>query len=319
MWIIDDGMIVIEDGGKIVNRFAGDLVGEIAFHRLGSLTRSASMRAHGVAHVWQIDRNIIEGMNADEKVSWLEVVTTVLAEKLVEATGQRSRMQADGAWLDNVLRRFVCEDGLMTVNSALAQSAAAAIAPQATTALLWFSDLAGFSQYAKSLDPAEAARQVRRFMEVQVEEILGAGGEVDKFMGDGLMAFWRLPDTARTKERVPRAVNAATRAAVRIKAIAAAEGLALDVRVGLHLGPVVIGDFGGMDRIAYTLVGETVNTASRYEQARHAIDGSSLGRVRISDAVFEWISGDDIVASFDPTPRLFAVKGQSFTVISSTE
>jgi class 3 adenylate cyclase len=109
-------------------------------------------------------------------------------------------------------------------------------------------------------------------------------------------------------------------AAKRIREIVAAEHLGLDIRIGLHMGPVVIGDFGGKDRIAYTLMGETVNSASRYEQARADQDGLPLGAVRLSDTVFVELRAPHLVSRFDASPREFESKqGRRFLTHTSID
>lgn len=317
VWIIDDGIVVIGEGNKITRRYKGDLIGEIAFQRRESTTRSTGMRADGTVQLWEIDRSTIDQMAPEDRSAWFQLVATVLAEKLIQATEQRAVLLNDNVSLDKVLKRFVCDDGLLAVNGALDDQT---IEPDLTRALLWFSDLAGFSSFSKSLPPSEAGIQIRRFMEIQVEEIHRAGGEIDKFMGDGLMAFWRIPDDQRMDDRVPRAVQAAVSAARRIKEIVVAEGLELDIRIGLHMGPVVIGDFGGKDRIAYTLMGETVNSASRYEQAREDEDGVLLGTVRLSDTVFAALQTTDLASRFDSAPRQFKAKqGRIFLTHTSID
>lgn len=317
VWIIDDGIVVVGEGNKITRRYKGDLIGEVAFHRRQSTTRSTGMRADGTVHLWEIDRSTIDQMAPEDRAAWFRLVAAVLSEKLIEATEQRSLLLKDNVSLDKVLKRFVCDDGLLAVNGALDNQT---IEPDLTRALLWFSDLAGFSSFAKTLPPSEAGIQIRRFMEIQVEEIHRAGGEIDKFMGDGLMAFWRIPDNQRLQDRVPRAVQAAIYAAKRIREIVTAEHLDLDIRIGLHMGPVVIGDFGGKDRIAYTLMGETVNSASRYEQARADRDGVPLGTVRLSDSVFVELRALGLVSRFDANPREFEAKrGRIFLTHTSID
>ncbi|WP_173087814.1 adenylate/guanylate cyclase domain-containing protein [Devosia sp. 1635] len=307
LWIVDEGTVVIGEGSKITRRHKGDVVGEIAFHRPGEARRSTGIKADMTAKLWQIDRSKIDQMQPEHRVLWLEAVAAVLSDKLIEATEQRALLLKENVSLDQVLKRFVCEDGLMAVNGAFESQH---IEPDMTTALLWFSDLAGFSTFSRELKPSDAAEQIRRFMEIQVEEIHGADGEIDKFMGDGLMAFWRIPDEHRTQDRVPRAVRAALASVERIKAIVLQEGLSLDIRIGLHLGPVVIGDFGGKDRIAYTLLGETVNSASRYEQARTCVEGMILGNVRLSEVVFSKLEDPDLRIQFEDKPRTFRDKSE---------
>jgi class 3 adenylate cyclase len=70
-----------------------------------------------------------------------------------------------------------------------------------------------------------------------------------------------------------------------------------------------MGDFGGADRIAFTLVGDTVNTASRYEQARLCVDERPFGRVRLSPAMFSYIDVPELLVRLEPRPRHFFAKG----------
>jgi len=96
-----------------------------------------------------------------------------------------------------------------------------------------------------------------------------------ELLGDG-----ELRERRDVQPGVPRAVIECARTAVEnLRAIIAHEGLdALDVRIGLHTGPVAFGDFGATDRIAVTIFGETVNLAARFEQAK----SPDLRAVRIS-------------------------------------
>lgn len=317
-WIIDEGIIVVGDGQKITRRTSGELVGEIAFHRLEKGYRTATMKADGVTTVWEIDRSVLTSFTPEQRAAWYETIAAVLAEKVFQATVQRARLLNDNLSLDYVLRRFVCDDGLMAVNGAFETVDVMNIQPDQTVALLWFSDVAGFSSYSRNMDAAEAARQMRRFMDIQVEEIHAASGEVDKFMGDGLMAFWRVPDQDRIRDRVSRATRAALNSIKRIREIIEAEKLPLDIRIGLHRGPVVIGDFGGTGRIAYTVMGETVNSASRFEQARVDINDNALGALRLSEAVFKDLRDQDLLAQIKAEPQQFRAKaGRDFTTYTS--
>jgi class 3 adenylate cyclase len=139
-------------------------------------------------------------------------------------------------------------------------------------------------------------------MDIQALEITAAGGQIDKFMGDGLMAFWKGPDAQRLAQSAEAAVNAALQTVRAMSDVIAAETLPLDIRIGLHAGPVILGDFGGSERIAFTAIGEAVNTASRYEQATGPAGGGRIGRVRISDTLFAHLASTELTAQFETMP-----------------
>ncbi len=130
-----------------------------------------------------------------------------------------------------------------------------------------FADLAGFSPYAETASPGEVAALLDAYFNRAVEAIFAAGGTLDKFIGDCVMAFFGAP--------VPQADHAerAVRAAVRIQeALAAwnaerqAKGLPpVRARIAVNSGPVVVGDVGSSRRVDYTVLGNTVNVAARLE------------------------------------------------------
>jgi class 3 adenylate cyclase len=312
-WIVDHGDIDVRLGPKIVRRSRGDLIGEAAFYRAndaaGPPLRGAGMVANGAAAVWEIDISDIGDMTVEQQACWHETVGRCLTAKLDDATSQRRSLLEDKLTTVQLLRRFVCDEGLHAAYAALNRGVAEPIKPVRTSAIVWFSDLVGFSTYAKDADPSHVAEVLRELLNIQAEAIVGAGGQIDKTMGDGLMGFWRVPDLGRTVMYAPKAVQAALEASNRIRATVEAKALPLDVRIGLHLGEAIMGDFGASDRIGFTLVGETVNSAARYEQARASTDGGSLGRVRVSDVLFSHLSEEGIKAHFHGGARELAAKG----------
>jgi len=116
---------------------------------------------------------------------------------------------------------------------------------------------------------------------------------VDKFMGDGIMAFWNAPTP------VPDHVGQACRAALRAQARLAVmrEQWAIDgrprfhARIGLHTGEVLVGTLGTQERFAYTAIGDSVNLASRLEGLNKTYGTYILASQAVRDAAgpsFEW-------------------------------
>lgn len=321
-WLICEGQIRVEEEGTlVVTRRAGEIVGEQAFFRGWNAsksvpTRGSDLRALGDAHILRIDRALIQEMNGDEKAVWYETVCRVLSEKLDEATRQRVGLQKDRSTFQTLVGRFVCSEGQQAALAAHNNGGARRpIAPEACDAVMWFSDIAGFSSFALSLPPNNAGEIVRAIMDVQAEEITSAGGQIDKFMGDGVMAFWRARDAQRLDIACTSALMAAHRTVTRLDELFKTRNVPLDIRIGLHAGRVILGDFGGSDRIAFTAIGDTVNAAARYEQASKRSDGSALGKVRASPAVFSRASDPLLLAQFEEQPAVFEDKhNRSFKV-----
>lgn len=134
-----------------------------------------------------------------------------------------------------------------------------------------FTDLVGFTAMSERLTAQETADLLNEHFALVTACIEAEGGIVDKFIGDAVMAMW-----GAIKRDEDHAVHAC--AAVRAIGVAMAADNArrlmlgkpiLRMRVGIHSGPVVIGNIGAPGRINFTVVGDTVNTAQRLEQLGH--------------------------------------------------
>jgi class 3 adenylate cyclase len=166
--------------------------------------------------------------------------------------------------------------------------------------------VAGFSALSEQLDADGVGDVLRRVIGPQVEEIEAAGGQIDKYMGDGVMAFWLCPDAARLARAAADAAAAAERAVARVSDTARRDALKIGIRIGLHAGEVAVGDFGGGQRIAFTLVGQVVNAAARYEQYKPK-PGNRDGAIRLSDVVYGLLPQNGR-GGFHPEPVAFVDK-----------
>ncbi|MGP1394052.1 MAG: adenylate/guanylate cyclase domain-containing protein [Inquilinaceae bacterium] len=134
-----------------------------------------------------------------------------------------------------------------------------------------FTDIAGFTGAAESLPAAETAAFLNDHFASVGGCVDAEGGTIDKFIGDGLMAFWNAPDKqADHAERACRAALAIADAVDRDNAALRDAGRpAVGLRIGIHTGAVVVGNIGAPGRMNYTIVGDPVNTCSRLEELGH--------------------------------------------------
>lgn len=130
-----------------------------------------------------------------------------------------------------------------------------------------FSDIRGFTTLSEHL-PAEAVvALLNRYFARMTQVVHRHEGTVDKFIGDGLMAFFGAPNPLQAPEKNAFAAAREMLAALeQLNAEFVAEGRPpLAIGVGLHSGEAVIGHIGSAERNSYTAIGDTVNTASRLE------------------------------------------------------
>lgn len=313
-WIIQSGRFRIESGSRVTERGPGDLIGEQAFFRTSpdgqpDNKRGATVKAAMDSHVFRIDKSLLAGMTDAQKALWNETCARSLSSKLDEATAQRRQLRQERINTEFILRRFVAEEGQEAAFAAFIDGDFQRhITTEECDAVIWFSDVKGFSRYAKGKPTHVVGRVIRELMDIQAAAIRDAGGQIDKFMGDGLMAFWKAPDRARLEAAADKAVAAALVCAANLRDHFEAENLPCDIRIGIHAGTVIFGDFGGSDRVAFTVIGDTVNAASRYEQAAKCAEERELGRVRISEDVFQMLGDAKTISSIDPAPRSLSDK-----------
>ncbi|MEW6387224.1 MAG: adenylate/guanylate cyclase domain-containing protein [Thermodesulfobacteriota bacterium] len=132
---------------------------------------------------------------------------------------------------------------------------------------LFFSDLAGFTTLSERLDPEAVVSLLNDYLSQMTDIILEEEGTVDKYEGDAIMAFWGAPlDQEDQACRACRAALCQQGALQELNQDFAASGLpVLTNRIGLHTGDAIVGNLGSEKRFDYTVIGDTVNLASRLE------------------------------------------------------
>lgn len=130
-------------------------------------------------------------------------------------------------------------------------------------------DLRGFTSLAEKLRPEEVVKLLNVFFYAMLEELGREGVTVDKFIGDGLLAYvepGEIPEPAAECTRAVRAAQAMVRRLTMVNDQLAATGLPrLKLGIGLARGPLVVGKIGSLERMQHTVIGDTVNLASRLE------------------------------------------------------
>jgi len=150
-----------------------------------------------------------------------------------------------------------------------------------------FVDIVGFTRMAESMTPEAVVGMLREFHERMTGKIFACGGTVEKYIGDEIFAVFGLP-TASPHD----AVNALRCAGLMLEELAAwnearaARGEpALGIGIGLNYGPAVMGDVGSEHTLSFTVIGDTVNVASRLQSLTRELKTPLI----VADAVLQQI------------------------------
>jgi adenylate cyclase len=145
------------------------------------------------------------------------------------------------------------------------------------SAVLWFSDLQGFTRITDTTPPEQIIPLLNDYADAIVSALRGQGGEVLKFIGDGILAIF---DAAAPQDACRQALNAAADARRRVAALnqrRAGNGQPVTrFYLGLHVGEVFYGNIGSFDRLDFTVVGPAVNETSRIGAMCRSLDQDVL-------------------------------------------
>ena len=137
------------------------------------------------------------------------------------------------------------------------------------TLTVFFSDIAGFTSLSEKLSPEEVVALLNRYLTAMTDIILTSGGLIDKYEGDAIMAFWGAP--VPQEDHAVRACLAAldnqSRLAELRQEFLQAGLPQIHARIGINTGEMIIGNMGSDQRFDFTVIGDSVNLASRLEGA----------------------------------------------------
>ena len=166
---------------------------------------------------------------------------------------------------------------------------------------IFFSDIQGFTSISEKLSPEQLVQMLNEYLTDMTDIIMETGGTLDKYEGDAIIAFWNAP--VLQKDHAVRICTAVLRCqrklAERREEFYQRTGSWLHMRIGVHSGEVVVGNFGSTNRFDYTMIGDSANLAARLEgankffgsytmisedtwkQAQHAFTARELGTLKV--------------------------------------
>jgi adenylate cyclase len=213
------------------------------------------------------------------------------ALRLADERRRRRRLERQRANLGRYFAPAVVER--------LAASDEPALLDRTQEAAVMFIDIVGFTRLSEAMTPADAMALLREFHTLVERAVFAHHGMVVNFMGDGAMTCFGVPDAS------PTAPADAVHAALDLLgALAARLGAPpLRVGIGIHGGPVLMGDIGGATQFQFTVIGDTVNVASRLEALTRMHETFLIVSQPVMEAARSNLDPDTLV-QFNPLPDL---------------
>ncbi|MEO7085943.1 MAG: adenylate/guanylate cyclase domain-containing protein [Gemmatimonadaceae bacterium] len=270
---------VAVDGQLLTTHGVGDLIGAQAF--VDRAPRGATVTAVGDVETVCIPHLIVERLLGDRAFS--RNFLCVLSQQLNDAARDRAERYQHERLLFSEFRAHVSEEvAQRLLNSGLDYGK-----PRRIPAVILFSDIRNFTPRSAALDPEDIAMQLSDYFDEVVDMIHKHGGMVDKFIGDAVMAVWGFVP-APAEELATSAYSCA-----RDMIVAASErafaGAPLSIGVGLNAGEVFMGNVGGRGKRQFTVLGNPVNMAARFESASKSL-GAPLA---LGESVAQTLSAHD--------------------------
>jgi adenylate cyclase len=183
-------------------------------------------------------------------------------------------------------------------------------------AVVWSSDMRGFSSLSEQRDNRAVADLLNSYFSVLAEAVIRNGGDVLKFVGDGMLAVFPLSDFPSPEAAAIAAADAAREAVHDLDALNAGmadapEWEPLRTGIGLHLGEVFFGNIGAPRRLDFTVIGEAVNIASRIEGLCKPLGRTVLMSKTVADLLGTGIEslGFQNLQGMEKPEQLFSLSG----------
>ncbi len=164
-----------------------------------------------------------------------------------------------------------------------------------------FTDIRGFTSISESMTPDKVVQMLNHYLDLQTSIIHANGGEIDKFVGDEIMAMF---EGAKKDVNACKASLDIRKAMAKEKELAKAQGREnVSIGIGINTGQVVFGSMGAKDRMDFTSIGDTVNLAARLEGTNKEYGTKTL----ITEAVYDKVKDAILCREID----LMTVKGKT--------
>jgi adenylate cyclase len=257
--LANDGLIELGRIGTAVCSFALAAVAAmagLAFGPVAALLATLGLAITWIAGATVAFRHALALPLIEPLIAGLAALGAIIGYRFVIAdSGKRLLRQSFALYLAPAI-----------IEKMLSSNKPPALGGEMRNVTVYFSDIADFSSIAEKIPPAELVAAMNEYLSAMTDVIEGHGGFVDKYIGDAIVAVFGAP--LDDPEHASNAVHAALQCATRVGTLARVNGGfggTLRHRIGLNSGEALVGNIGSRRRFNYTVMGDTVNLASRLE------------------------------------------------------
>jgi adenylate cyclase len=261
--VINDRVSILTSDAMVDPRFgAGD---SIRFHGIRSAMCAPLWNTDEVIGIIHVDSpmltncftlNDLDLLTALANYSAVAIERARLNDKIVAEERKRER-----------LGRFLSPQVTNRILNTVESQWAALAAPEVRDVTVLFADIVGFTSMAEKMTPDAVSLLLNDYLSRMTDVVFKYEGTLDKYIGDAIMAVFGAP--LDMPDHACRAVRAALEMRERLEEYNAErrEGPLLRIRIGINSGKAVAGEIGSVNKKEYTVLGDTVNTASRLESS----------------------------------------------------
>lgn len=198
--------------------------------------------------------------------------------KLAETFNWMVKGLEEGEFVKNIFKRYVTRQ---VAEKIISEKEILKLKGDRRKIAVLFGDIRNFTTISKDMSPEEVFEFLNFYFAPVIDIIFVHEGILDKFIGDGFLAFWNAP--VPQEDYVKKAVNTAIEIQNALKNLNKERGMEVKMGIGINVGYAIAGNVGSSKRMEYTVIGDTVNFAERLQEAARD------GEIFVSKEVYEMI------------------------------
>ena len=199
-------------------------------------------------------------------------------DELNKCLEEKVKRQVDEIQRINRLKRYFSPH---VVDTVISKGGEISLGTSRKLLTIFFSDIRGFTAMSESLEPEDTGNLLNEYLSEMTKVVFEYGGTIDKFMGDGILAFFG--DQMGCKDHAENAVKTAIEMMDKVNSLQPKweeVGCNLNISIGISTGYVTVGNIGSKERMEYTVIGKNVNLAQRLQSE------ADIGQILISQRTF---------------------------------